>query len=164
MYYMDVLRALYSDDVRYLIVGGLAVNLYGIPRVTQDIDVVISTDRDNVARIARVLAELEYVPRLPVDPMELAEKEKVTDWIQNRNLKAFSFYHRKDPYKVFDILLDHPLDFNSAYEKKTVKNIEDIEVYLVSVDDLILMKRKSGRPQDTSDIDMLNRLRTFMEE
>lgn len=41
MYYFEVLGGLYKNKVRYLIVGGLAVNLSGVPRVTQDIDIII---------------------------------------------------------------------------------------------------------------------------
>ncbi len=45
MYYFDELGEFYKKKVDYLVVGGLAVNLYGIPRVTQDIDILISYDR-----------------------------------------------------------------------------------------------------------------------
>jgi uncharacterized nucleotidyltransferase DUF6036 len=163
MYYLEVLEALYRERIRYMIVGGLAVNLYGVPRVTQDIDVIISTERENVLNLLKVLTKLEYVPRLPVKPEELADKEKVKDRIENRNLKAFSFYHRVDPYKIVDILFDHPLDFERSEKNKTIKRIGEIDVYIVSMDDLIRMKEKSGRSQDTSDVEMLNKVKSFME-
>lgn len=51
MYYFEILEGLYKSKVRYLIVGGLSVNLYGVPRVTQDIDIVIAMDRENVLKI-----------------------------------------------------------------------------------------------------------------
>jgi hypothetical protein len=88
----------------------------------------------------------------------------VKDWIENRNLKAFSFYHKKDNYKVIDIVLVHPLNFDKAFENKTVKKAKDIEIYLVSIDDLIRMKEFSGRPQDFSDIEMLKKVRNLEEK
>ncbi|HHT9137014.1 MAG TPA: hypothetical protein ACFYEK_07195 [Candidatus Wunengus sp. YC60] len=46
MYYFEILEGLYKSKARYLIVGGLSVNLYGVPRVTQDIDVVIAMSKE----------------------------------------------------------------------------------------------------------------------
>jgi len=40
MYYFEILEELYKRNVRYLLAGGLSVNLYGIPRVTQDIEML----------------------------------------------------------------------------------------------------------------------------
>ncbi|MEW6188151.1 MAG: hypothetical protein AB1585_20735, partial [Thermodesulfobacteriota bacterium] len=103
MYYFEILEALFKKKVEYLIVGGLAVNLYGVPRVTQDIDLIVSTTKTNITKMLAVLKKLGYLPRLPVDPKDLIDPEKVKDWVENRNLKAFSFYHKRDNFKVVDI-------------------------------------------------------------
>ena len=163
MYYFEILEGLYKSKVRYLIAGGLSVNLYGVPRVTQDIDIVIAMDRENVLKITSLLKELGYVPRLPVNPEDLANPDKVKDWIENKNLKAFSFYHKKDNYKVIDIVLVHPLDFEKSFINRTVKRAKDIDIYLASIDDVIKMKEFSGRTQDLSDIEMLNKVRKYLE-
>jgi len=47
------------------------VNLYGIPRVTQDIDILISFEKKNVEKLMDILKRLDYLPRVPVDPMLL---------------------------------------------------------------------------------------------
>ena len=164
MYYFEILEGLYKSKVRYLIAGGLAVNLYGVPRVTQDIDIVIAMSKENVLKITSLLKELGYVPRLPVSPDDLANPDKVKDWIENKNLKAFSFYHKNENYKVLDIVLVHPLDFEKSFKNRTVKRAKDIDIYLASVDDVVKMKEFSGRPQDLSDIEMLNKVRKYLEE
>jgi len=164
MYYFEILEGLYKSKVRYLIAGGLSVNLYGVPRVTQDIDIVIAMDRENVLKITSLLKELGYVPRLPVSPDDLANPDKVKDWIENKNLKAFSFYHKNENYKVLDIVLVHPLDFEKSFKNRTVKRAKDIDIYLASIDDVVKMKEFSGRPQDLSDIEMLNKVRKYLEE
>jgi len=164
MYYFEILEGLYKSKVRYLIAGGLAVNLYGVPRVTQDIDIVIAMDRENVLKITSLLKELSYVPRLPVSPDDLANPDKVKDWIENKNLKAFSFYHKNENYKVIDIVLVHPLDFEKSFKNRTVKRAKDIDIYLASIDDVVKMKEFSGRSQDLSDIEMLNKVRKYLEE
>ncbi len=164
MYYFEILEGLYKSDIKYLIVGGLSVNLYGIPRVTQDIDIVIAMNKENILKLTSLLIESGYVPRLHVSPDDLANPDKVKNWIENKNLKAFSFYHKKDNYKVIDIVLVHPLDFEMSFKNKTVKKAKDIDIYLASIDDIIKMKDFSGRAQDLSDIEMLNKIRKYLEK
>ncbi|MHA1689661.1 MAG: hypothetical protein ACTSUN_10050 [Promethearchaeota archaeon] len=89
-----------------------------------------------------MLEELGYVPRFPIDPHDLLSPKIVQDWIDNQNLKAFTFYNKKDNFKEIDLVLAHPLNFDQAFEKRIIKNVEDVEIYLISLDDLIIMKKK----------------------
>jgi hypothetical protein len=164
MFYFDVLKRFYQDRIKYLIVGGLAVNLHGVPRVTQDIDIIIATDKDNILRTNRILKELGYVPRLPVDPDDMADKGRLKEWIEEKNMKAFSFWNNKEAYKVVDIVLVHPLDFEISYRSKVVREAEGVEIFLASVEDIIKMKEASGREQDMSDIKMLRKVTRLMEQ
>ena len=164
MYYLDVLEELYKKDVKYLIVGGLAVNLHGIPRVTQDIDIIISTAQKNILTIIQILDSLSYKPRLPVNPEDLAKPEIVDDWINIKNMKAFSFYHEEDNFKVIDIVISHNLEFENAYKNKVEKKVNGFIIYLASIGDIIKLKEYSGREQDLSDIEMLRKLLKFQKE
>ena len=164
MYYFDFLKELHTCGVKYMIAGGLSVNLHGIPRVTQDIDLIISLDKENIILTTIVLKNLGYVPTLPVKAEDLADESIREKWIREKNLIAFSFHHKSDIYKVIDIVLVHPLDFDSAYQKRTVKTVKDFSINLVSIEDLIKMKRFSGRSQDLSDIELLNKLSNFIKE
>ncbi len=165
MYYFEILKELFNREIDYLIVGGLAVHLYGVPRVTQDIDIIISFEKENIFKLNEILRNLGYVPRLPgIDPQELADPIVRGDWIANKNLKAFSFYHKKDSYKAVDIVLVHPLDFSQAFQNKTIKKVEDIIINLVSLNDLITMKSFSSRQQDLSDIELLRKIQEFREK
>jgi hypothetical protein len=164
MYYYEILEGLFKQKIRYLIIGGLGVNLYGVPRTTQDIDLIISMNRDNVLRLTAMLKGLGYRPRLPVDPEKLADPAEVKDWIHHRNMKAFSFIHSESAYKVVDIVLVHPLDFETAFKRRTVKSVQGLEFNLASIDDLIESKKFSGRPQDLSDITLLHKAKRYQEE
>ncbi|TAL70776.1 MAG: hypothetical protein EPN82_01395 [Bacteroidetes bacterium] len=164
MFYLDVLEEFYKKDVKYLIVGGLAVNLHGVPRVTQDIDIVISTDKKNILNIIGILTDLNYKPRLPVNPEDLAYLEVVKEWIENRNMKAFSFYHKVDNFKVIDIVISHNLNFELAFENKIVKKVNGFNIYITSIEDLINLKEYSGREQDLSDIEMLKKVKQIHED
>jgi hypothetical protein len=163
MYYFDLLKEFHTSGIRYMIAGGLSVNLHGIPRVTQDIDIIISLDRENIRRVNSALEKLGFEPSLPVNPEDLSDVSIRETWIREKNLIAFSFHHKTDNYRVVDIVLVHPLDFDSAYLNRTVKSVRDFTINLVSIDDLIKMKKFSGRNQDISDIELLEKLRLFME-
>ena len=158
MFYFKVLEELSRRHIEYLLVGGLSVNLHGVPRVTQDIDLIISMTRDNVLKTVSVMTDLGFVPRLPVPAEDLADAAKIKDWVENKNLKAFSFYNQKEPFRVVDIVIVHPLKFEDAYRRRIVKNAKDIEISVVSVEDLITMKEFSGRDQDLSDVKMLKKV------
>lgn len=163
MFYFEVFNAFYQEKVQYLVVGGLAVNLHGVPRVTYDIDIIISTDRDNVLKLNRTLKNLGYVPRLPISPDNMADEKILKDWTENRNMKAFSFYHKKENHKVVDIVLVQPLDFTQAFQHRVIKKVDDIEIYVASIDDMISMKKASNRPKDLSDLAMLQEAHKIME-
>lgn len=164
MYYFELLKELHKNNVKYLIVGGLAVNLYGVPRVTQDIDIIISLEKKNVLALCRTMKKINYIPRLPINPEEMANPLTLRDWIKKKTMKAFSFYHQKKNYRVVDIILVHPLNFNVAQTHKKTLTVRNIKVPLVSIDDLICMKQTSGRPVDISDIKMLKKAKKIMEE
>lgn len=164
MFYFEVFNAFYQEKVKYLVVGGLAVNLHGVPRITYDIDIIISTDRDNVLKLNRTLRDLGYVSRLPVNPDDMADEKTLKDWIENRNMRAFSFYHKKENRKVVDIVLVQPLDFTKAFQRRVIKKVDDIEIYVASIDDMISMKKASNRPKDLSDMEMLKEALKIMEQ
>lgn len=164
MFYIDLLKALYDKKIRYLIVGGVAVNLHGVPRATFDFDLVISTDKSNIMSLLEVLGKGKYIPSLPEDPIHLADPEKVAYWIREKNVIAFSFFNEEHSHQVVDIILKHPLDFQEAFSRKVIKPVDDFELYLASIEDIIEMKRESARPKDMKDIEFLNRAREFYEK
>lgn len=132
MFYLEILKSLYDNQIKHLLVGGVCVNLYGVPRFTQDIDLIIEQKADNILKLTKVLKEHGYVPALPLNPDDLADDKKVSEWTEKRNLKAFSFRHNKYQQKVLDILLVHPLNFDEAYSKRSVRKVQDFEISFVS--------------------------------
>lgn len=159
MFYFDIIKAFQEEKVKYLVVGGFAVYLHGVPRVTNDLDIIISFDAANVCKIQKVMASLGYLPRLPgVKPEDLANKKKLDDWTKNKNMLVFTFFQPTSLYRQMDILLVHPLDFKRAYKKRETARSEGVKINAVCVDDLIAMKSFSGRKQDISDIEHLKRV------
>jgi hypothetical protein len=144
-----------KNHLRYLVVGGLAVNLHGVPRTTMDLDIIISFDKENIHSLLKAMGELNYVPRVPVDAASLEDPATRRFLIDEKNMKAFSFCHRVETFKVIDIVIAHPLIFNEAESKRNIVIAKGIEIPFVSIDDLITMKTASGRETDRSDIAML---------
>jgi len=91
LYYFEIFEAFYLKKVKYLIVGGLAVNLHSVPRITQDIDIIISMNEEKLRKAIQTLEELDYISRLPVNPYDLSNSNIRNQWINEKNPHAFSF-------------------------------------------------------------------------
>jgi hypothetical protein len=154
-YYFEILKALSKNDIEYLVVGGVAVNLHNVQRMTNDIDVIINMSKDNIARFVNLMKKMGYIPQLPVNPILLSDTSVLDDWISNKNMKAFSFYNKGENFKVIDLVISQPLDFEKAYGRRVMKDIDGVAVSLVSIDDLIKMKLHSGRVLDMRDVEDL---------
>ena len=155
----NIFESLNKADVRYLLAGGLAVVAHGYLRFTADIDIVLGMDEDNLIRAIRVFESLGYRPRAPVDLHDFPNPEKRSEWIEKKGLSVFSLWNPDEPATEIDIFVESPLDFDSAYYSGKVFDISmDIEVKVLSLEDLIFLKKKAGRPKDLDDISKLNAL------
>jgi hypothetical protein len=61
---LDLIRALNDEAVSYVLFGGQALNLHGIPRFTEDIDIFVDPSRENVACLRRALHRLWNDPSI----------------------------------------------------------------------------------------------------
>lgn len=155
MFYLDLFRSLEQHRVRYLLVGGLAVNLYGVPRMTMDVDVVLALDSANLHEFLAVARELKLKPALPVALEDLLDPAKRSEWVEHRDMVAFSLCGGEKNIPAVDVLIGVDLPFEQAYSRREVRDLAGIEVSLVAVDDLIALKEQAGRAQDISDIEHL---------
>ena len=158
MIYEEIFREFESVGVRYLVVGGMAVNLFGYARMTMDMDIMADLSDENLARIVDVMRRHGYSPRNPVSPEELISADKRDEWIREKGAIVFTFIDRLKPFKQIDIFLCNPIDFEDAYKKKVVMAIGDMKLNVISIDDLIRIKSSAGRPRDLEDIHHLERI------
>jgi hypothetical protein len=159
MFYVDLFRALQEADIRYLVVGGLAMNLHGIPRMTADIDIFLSLDEANVRKFLNVAISLDLVPAVPVPPESLADPEERRRWRDEKNMIVLSFRSRSHPAVPVDVFIEEPLPFEQAWSRRKRVGTEDgkLEISVASIRDMIAMKEKAGRLQDRSDLEILRR-------
>lgn len=159
-----IISALNSAEVRYLIVGGLAVNVHGYERLTRDIDLVIGLEPDNIIRGLRTLEAIGYRMSIPVTAEQFAEPERRDHWRKEKGmvvLRLWSDIHRRTPIDVF---VYEPFAFDREYAAARWEPVTgEIKAPIVQYDTLMEMKRLAGRPQDTADIAELEQLQKLKE-
>lgn len=158
IFYEDVFRALNRHGVRYLIVGGVAVNLLGVPRMTKDLDLMLDLSADNLKLFVSAVKDLGYRPRAPVALEEFADALKRAAWRREKGAVVFTLNDPRDPLTQVDVFLENPIDFKSAYEVRQQLEAEDMRLDVVSIEDLIRLKARANRLQDKSDIAMLRKV------
>jgi hypothetical protein len=158
VFYLELFKALQDDGVRYVVVGGLAVNLHGVSRLTMDVDLVVALDAENLSRFAKAAQRLALKPVVPVTLAELGDAAKVRSWIEEKHMLAFALRPpgRADP--TIDLLMQPSVPFSEAYARRVEKDLGGIRVPIACVDDLIALKTGTGRLKDESDIAMLRAL------
>ena len=157
MYYEKIFKVFKKHKIKYIIAGGLAVNLYGVPRFTKDVDILIDITPINLSRLKKALIELGYTPKAPVSAEEFLNPENWSKWKKEKGLIALNFYNPKNPYQEIDLLINTPLTYMKAKKDSKLLSIGKLKVNLIGVNDLIAMKRKAKRAQDLSDIEMLKK-------
>ncbi|MEW6108099.1 MAG: hypothetical protein AB1632_02870 [Nitrospirota bacterium] len=158
IFFKKLFSALNKGGVRYLVVGGIAVNLYGIERSTADLDIVLKLERENIKRFIEAAKEMGLKPKIPVNIDDFADPEKRKGWIEEKGMMVFSLYDSKNPFFLLDIFVQIPFDFNEVYEKRKKLRFEDTIIPVVPIKDLIKMKEGSDRPQDRADIFYLKKI------
>ena len=153
-----VLRALDSAGVRYLVVGGVAVVLHGHPRMTADLDLVIGFAAENVRATFSALESLGYRPRVPVTPADLADAAIRGRLVEEKGMTVLSLFSPELPLTEVDVFAELPFDFEAAFARALVADFGSFRVPVASIEDLISMKQRAGRPKDSEDVRVLQAL------
>ena len=152
------IAALEKANVRYLIVGGVAVVLHGYLRTTADLDLIIDLSEPNVQRAIETLTGLGLRPRLPVRAEEFADAHRRREWVETKGMTVFSMWDPARPGFSVDLFADPPLDFDEAFARSLEATLERTAARVVSLGDLVEMKRLAGRPRDLEDVLQLESL------
>lgn len=148
-----ICNALAQQNVRYAIVGGYAVALHGAVRGTMDIDIAVNWDLSTLRQTEKVLKELGLVSRLPVCANDVFQFRD--EYITNRNLVAWNFYNPADASQLIDIIITYDLKGKGRQRLRTAAG----PIHVLQLNELIRMKRASGRPQDIEDANALEKLK-----
>jgi hypothetical protein len=126
------------------LVGGYAVALHGYVRATNDIDIFISSDAENAQRVVRSLTEFGF-----------GDSGLTADlFTQNDSIVRMGV----EPMKIEIINFVSGVDFETVFLNRRTVRVEDIEVNLISLDDLYTNKIASGRLKDLADVEELKKI------
>jgi hypothetical protein len=136
----DVFRSFQRHEVRYVVLGGVASVLYGVPRVTFDLDVLIEPTVENAERLLVALLEAGFGTAAMTDAQDVVAHE----------ITVFN-----DRVRI-DVQTRTPgIRFEDAWNRRKVVTYEGQDFFIVSRDDLIASKRAAGRQIDLEDVRLL---------
>lgn len=149
----EVLKAFEREGVRYVIFGGVALNLQGLARATQDLDVFIAPEAENVERLKAALKTVFDDPHIE----EISADDLLGDYPAVQYVPPKGAFH-------LDILTR--LGEAYRFEDLDSERVEfgGLEVTVVTPKTLYRMKKATVRPQDWGDADRLRQRFGFEDE
>ncbi|MFZ5821239.1 MAG: nucleotidyltransferase [Chloroflexota bacterium] len=136
----DVFASLQRHKVRYIVIGGIAAVLHGVPRATFDLDILIEAKPENAKNLLEAFLAAGLGTAALTTPEGLLSQE----------ITIF-----KDRVRI-DVQTSTPgLKFEEAWERRETMEFQEQEFYVASREDLISSKRAAGRPIDLEDVRLL---------
>ncbi|MGA9853271.1 MAG: DUF6036 family nucleotidyltransferase [Gammaproteobacteria bacterium] len=158
----EIFTALDKAQVRYVVVGGLAVILHGHIRLTQDLDLVIDLDPVNCRKALETLESIGLKPRLPVVMQDFADPKKREDWYRNKHMMVFQLWDPKNAQRSIDVFVHEPVKFTDLWHDSIVKVYDGVPIRVASIAHLIEMKSGTHRVRDEDDIEKLREIQRQM--
>jgi len=152
--FLEILSQLHDRHVDFVIVGGVAAALHGGSRVTFDLDVVPSLAPDSWMAAVDMLWSLGARPRIPEPIERIRDVENVRRWQREKGMLALNF-RTPDGSTEVDLLVSESHQFDGLRQRAVKITIDHRTFFVASIDDLIVMKKQAGRPQDLLDIAQL---------
>lgn len=136
-----LIKCLSEQKIKYIILGGIAVSIYGEPRLTADIDVNIIFDKKSIGEFLRGARKHGFYPAF-ADTENIAKETGVIpmDFLKGKTAGSF------------DIIIAENLLEYAAIERGRFRKIGPVSVRLITAEDLIIHKIASSRPRDVEDI------------
>jgi hypothetical protein len=132
------LRALKNSNAEYVIVGGLIAILYGRPRTTTDVDIIINFDKTDLVKIDSSLRKEGFDVSLADIRNALAERSH------------FTVFDKESPYRLDVQGVYSPLD-EASFRGRRKGALFGEEAWVESPEDLIIAKLVYGSQQDLED-------------
>ncbi len=145
----ELLRHLVGGGVDFVVIGGIARVLLAAARVTKDLDIAYSRDEENLKALGAVLEEIGATLRGVEEDLPFVPDATTLDRVQVLTLST--------KFGWLDILAfpSGAPAYDALRENAETVELGDFVVQVASIDDMIAMKRASGRIQDLADIEEL---------
>jgi len=147
----ELLRRLVAADVRFVLIGGLALNAWGVVRGTRDVDIAIDPDPENIRAVAAVVSAVNGYVQGPESiagsafsiAALLADGQRV---LINTDLGPLDVVQGLDGVPGHAELRSRAIEIELA----------DVSVWVCALEDLRAMKRAAGRTRDLADLEDLD--------
>lgn len=141
--FREILSALSGEKAEYLIVGAYALAGYGLARATGDIDILVKPDLGNSKKVYKAL-QVFGAPLTEIQPDTFSQPDII-------------FQMGVPPRRIDVITSITGVSFEDAWAHRVTRRIEDLDLPVLSIDDLILNKTATGRPKDLVDVEWLKK-------
>ena len=137
--FREFIQCLNEHSVRYLLVGGWAVGIYGNPRATKDIDFLIATDDENIGKLQSALAEFG------------------APTVENKVFQEPGNVYRigRSPVQIDIVNQASGIEFDDCYPRREILNAAGVDISVISKADLVRNKKASGRLRDLADVEFI---------
>ncbi len=146
----QLLRRLSEADVEFILIGGLAINAWGVVRGTKDVDIVVASDPGNLERIAEVAVAIGG--QVHTGESFLSTPFSIAAHLANGDRVAI-----ETELGLLDVVQGLPgvPSYNELRASAIETEILGVNVHVCSIDALKRMKRVAGRPRDSVDLEDL---------
>jgi hypothetical protein len=141
--FRDLFAALNDAEAEFLIVGGYALAVHGVPRFTKDLDIWIQANPENAQKVWNALDAFGA----PFGELTL----------QDLSSPGIVFQMGLPPSRIDIITSIDGVDFLEAWAHKVESGYGDQPVCVIGRDELIRNKEATGRPQDALDAKTLRK-------
>jgi hypothetical protein len=142
---LNLVDLLERNAVPYALMGGMAVPVWGIPRATYDIDVVLSLDEEGLRRFISLATSEGF----QVDPPYESGFRDVLAGMEKIRIEWWTQESRRVEVDVFLVTTAYQ---EAAFSRRCRVQIDGRQVWVLSAADLVLHKLVAGRPKDLADI------------
>ncbi len=144
---LNIWKVFNENNVRYITIGGLAVNIYGYTRNTGDIDILIDDTIENRKNLRLAFASIGIGDFPQIETMQFVAG--FTDFTISYDLKLDVMTSVKG--------LENE-NFENLFQNATIVNLQEVPVYFLDYDNLIKTKKACNRLKDQLDIEELEKL------
>jgi predicted nucleotidyltransferase len=142
----EFLTRLVKAKVKFILIGGYAVNYHGYNRTTGDMDIWVKPDNKNRDLLLRFFLDEGYQPKL-------LEKLKAFDFS-----KPVVFHIGKPPMRIDFLTIISRVKFSEGWQKRESLPLGGLKVPVLHLHHLVLSKMGTGRAKDIGDIEELQKI------
>ncbi len=142
----ELLEGLSKNNIHYILVGGLAVDICGFSRATMDVDIIVEASKENINKLLNCLASFGEGSSRALNPEDFTLEEGCIRIVEEFPLDVFTLMRGQTYQDLF------------LYSNISVTE-RGIDIRYLNIDGLVKLKEGSMRPKDQLDVQELRRLK-----